>query len=108
MTIEINGTTVEVLGKSFQVKCPPDEVVSLQKAAEYLEGKMQEIKATTHLLSIDRIAVIAALNIAHQLLNLEHEKLGAGEKINSRLRELIDSMDNMLRKNSQLEFTPVK
>jgi cell division protein ZapA len=96
MTIEIKGTTVEVLGKQFQVKCSADEINSLHEAAAYLEEKMQEIRATTHLLSIDRIAVVAALNIAHQFLNLETAKVSAAQKINDRLRELQNKMDNIL------------
>jgi cell division protein ZapA len=108
MTIEINGTTVEVLGKSFQVKCTPDEIISLQNAAAFLEEKMQAIRATTHLLSIDRIAVIAALNITHQYLILENERLGAAEKIDNRLRDLLTKMDNMLKQNAQLEFSSAK
>ncbi len=96
MTIEIKGTTVEVLGKQFQVKCSEDEIESLQKAAAFLEQQMQEIRATTHLLSIDRIAVIAALNIAHQFLNIENDKLAAAQKVNDRLRALQNKMDNIL------------
>lgn len=105
MTIEITGTTVEVLGKKFQVKCPEDDVTSLHQAAEFLQDKMNEIRATTYLLSIDRIAVIAALNIAHQLLELQNEKLTAAEKINGRLRDLINKMDNMLAASAQLELS---
>jgi cell division protein ZapA len=96
MTIEIKGTTVEVLGKQFQVKCSEDEIDSLQSAASYLEKQMQEIRATTHVLSIDRIAVIAALNIAHQFLNIENDKLAAAQKVNDRLRALQNKMDNIL------------
>jgi cell division protein ZapA len=104
MTIEITGTTVEVLGKKFQVKCPEDDVSALQEAAAYLQEKMTEIRATTHLLSIDRIAVIAALNIANQLLALQKEKSAAADKINDRLRDLQNKMDNMIAQNAQLEL----
>jgi cell division protein ZapA len=104
MTIEIIGTTVEVLGKKFQVKCPEDDVTALHDAAAYLQEKMDEIRSTTHLLSIDRIAVIAALNITSELLALQQEKLSSADKLNDRLRELQTKMDNMLAQNAQLEF----
>jgi cell division protein ZapA len=103
MTIEIKGTTVEVLGKQFQVKCSEEEIDSLHRAAAFLEEKMQAIRSTTHLLSIDRIAVIAALNIAHQFLNIEYVNLAAAQKINDRLRELQGKMDNVLGQR-QLEL----
>lgn len=105
MTIEITGTTVEVLGKQFQVKCPENDISSLQKAAAYLQEKMAEIRSTTYLLSIDRIAVIAALNIAHQFLALQDEQANATEKFNDRLRDLLNKMDNMLAQNAQLELS---
>ena len=106
MTIEITGTTVEVLGKKFQVKCPEGDVSSLQQAAAYLQEKMAEIRATTHLLSIDRIAVIAALNITHQLLVLQQEKTATAEKLHDRLRDLQHKMDNMIAQSAQLELDP--
>jgi len=81
MTIEVTGTTVEVLGKIYQLKCPENEIAPLQNAAKYLEEKMQEVRNVNHVLSIDRIAVIAALNMTHQLLALEHEKLLAEERL---------------------------
>jgi cell division protein ZapA len=104
MTIEIKGTTVEVLGKTFQVKHPENETVSLQKAASYLEEKMREVRSNTSLLSIDRIAVIVALNLSHQLLTAEHDSLTETQKLNDRLQELNSKMENILAQHAQLEL----
>ncbi|MDR3490519.1 MAG: cell division protein ZapA [Gammaproteobacteria bacterium] len=93
MTIQVIGTTVEVLGKAYQVRCPENEVLALQQAALYLEEKMSEIRKVNHILSIDRIAVIAALNMTHQLLTVEHEKNRYAQMVNERLQALEKNID---------------
>ena len=96
MTIQITSTTVDVLGKTYQIKCPDSEVSSLQRASDYLEEKMLEIKKINHVLSIDRIAVLAALNIAHQLLTLEREKFVQVQALEERLKNLNQKLEDAL------------
>jgi cell division protein ZapA len=96
MTIEINGTTIEVLGKVFQLKCPSDEVPALQKAAVYLEKKMLEIREAHHVLSIDRLAILAALNMSHQLLGAEQEAIIASQNTQARLIDLDNKLNAVL------------
>ncbi len=102
MTIQVMGTTVEVLGKSYKIKCPEHEAEALQKAAEYLEEKMREIRDVNHILSIDRIAVIAALNMTHQLLTVEHEKHVYTQMVNAKLENLQNKLDECLNKKMEL------
>jgi cell division protein ZapA len=96
MTIHVSGTTVEVLGKSYQIKCPDHEIDALQKAAEYLEEKMREIRQVNHVLSVDRIAVLAALNMTHQLLTVEHEKHAYKMMVDEKLAALQAKLDSAL------------
>lgn len=102
MTVQVIGTTVDVLGKSYQLRCPETEVESLQKAAEFLEKKMQEVRER-HVLSVDRIAVFAALNIAHQFLSLEQQKNDHENKMNDRLQALQNKIENFFIQNTQQE-----
>jgi cell division protein ZapA len=69
-TIEVN-----ILGRSYRVSCEDGEREALMKAVAYLDGKMGEIKQSGKVSGTDRIAVMAALNIAHELLST---KLGTG------------------------------
>lgn len=108
MTILVTATTVEVLGKSYQVKCPEHEVDALQQAASYLEEKMSEIRKVNHILSIDRIAVIAALNMTHQLLTVQQEKELYTQKINARLQELQNKIDSLSGITAQAELASHK
>jgi cell division protein ZapA len=69
-TIEIS-----ILGRSYKIACEDDERDALLEAVAYLDGKMAEIKKGGKVNGTDRIAVMAALNIAHELLSL---KVGNG------------------------------
>ncbi|CAL7959492.1 cell division protein ZapA [Gammaproteobacteria bacterium] len=60
--------TVNILDREFKIRCPKDKVTELKKAAVYLNDKMQEVHHGNKLITIDRVAVTAALNIAHELI----------------------------------------
>jgi cell division protein ZapA len=66
---------VSLLGRSYRVACEDNERESLLQAVAYLDGKMNEIKTAGKVAGSERIAVMAALNIAHELLST---KLGGG------------------------------
>ncbi len=66
---DVQTVTVHILDKEYQVSCKHDEVSALKQSAEYLDTKMREVKSGSPVLGLDRIAVMAALNIANDLLN---------------------------------------
>lgn len=105
MTIEVKGTTVYILGKPYQIKCSESDVISLQEAADFLAEKMQEIRKVAHVLSIDRVALMAALNMSHQLLTLQHEKKCISDNLNERLSTLQDNLDKVLYPSHQMELS---
>jgi len=63
---------VTILGRSYRVSCADDEREALLEAVEFVDRKMGEIKASGRIASTERIAVMAALNIAHELLTAKH------------------------------------
>jgi len=69
-TIEVN-----LLGRTYRVACDDDERDALMQAVAYLDAKMNEIHKAGKVMGAERIAVMAALNVAHELLSV---KLGAG------------------------------
>jgi cell division protein ZapA len=103
MSEESVGTTVEILGKSYQIKCPEGEVHSLQRAAQYLEEKMRMMRESG-VLSLDRVAIITALNIVHQLLMAEQQKNSHFQTINQRLQDLQVKVDQALMRNVEMEL----
>jgi cell division protein ZapA len=66
---------VTLLDREFRVACPEEDEADLLAAVIYLDKKMREIQAAGKTASMERIAVMAALNIAHELLKT---RLGAG------------------------------
>jgi len=71
---------VHLLGKEYPIVCPHDEEHELLVAARYLDDKMRQIRDTGRVFGAERIAVMAALNIAHELIQLQQQNrlLSAG------------------------------
>ena len=69
MADDITTISVTILDKDYQVSCPVDEVDALTASARYLDRQMAEIRESGKVLGSDRIAVMAALNIANEFLN---------------------------------------
>lgn len=65
---EATPVSVSILDREFLIGCTPDERAGLIAAASYLDGKMREVRGSSRTQGLDRIAVMAALNIAHELL----------------------------------------
>lgn len=59
---------ISIMGRTYKVNCADEERESLLEAVSYLDQKMNEIKSSGRVGSLERIAVMAALNIAHELL----------------------------------------
>ena len=85
--------TVHILGKDYQVTCKVDERENLLKAAMKLDRRMCEIRTSSSVIGIDRIAVIAALNLADELLKLQYQKKPDDELL---LADLHKRLDNVL------------
>jgi cell division protein ZapA len=68
MSAESKGLDVTIMGREFRVACPEDEQHELLASVDYLDKKMREIRDTGKVIGIERIAIMAALNIAHEFL----------------------------------------
>lgn len=66
---EIKGLDVTIMGREFRVACPEDEQGALLQSVDYLDKKMREIRDSGKIMGLERIAIMAALNITHELLN---------------------------------------
>lgn len=77
---------LNIMGREFCVTCPDEEREEIQLAATYLDRKIQEIKAEGKVIDSDRIAIIAALSITHELLMLRN---GTGFDMNEFKRRIM-------------------
>jgi cell division protein ZapA len=83
--------SIRLLDREYTVGCEPDERDSLVAAAKLLDSKMREIRGSNRMAALDRVAVLAALNFAHELQQLRGESEG-------RDRELARTLDDLHRK----------
>lgn len=61
--------SVSILDRDFLIACTAEERPALLEAARYLDAKMREMRSAARSAGLDRIAILAALNISHELLN---------------------------------------
>jgi len=69
MSKEARGLDVNIMGREFRVSCTEEERRDLLKAVDYLNAKMREIRDTGKVIGVERIAIMAALNITHEYLS---------------------------------------
>ena len=74
---EPKGVTINVMGREFRVAAPGGEERQLVASVEFLNKKMREIRDTGKVVGNERIAIMAALNIAHEFLQSQAGGKGA-------------------------------
>ena len=97
-----NTVEVTLLGRTYRVACTEGEREALMQAVAYLDGKMNEIRNAGKVSGSERIAVMAALNVAHELLSV---RLGAGfdlGKAKRRISAIESKLDAAIAKQEKL------
>ena len=87
--------TVRILDREYQIACREDERDELLAAAALVHERMQEVRSRGNVIGTDRVAVMAALNMAHELLALR-ELEGSCERVRERVGELQDRVATAL------------
>jgi len=93
---------VSIMGRSYRVTCADEEREALLAAVTYVDKKMSEIKAASKVAGTERIAVMAALNIANELLSI---KLGGGfdiAELKRRMNSVQSKLDQALSQQDSL------
>lgn len=89
------------MGREFCITCPDEEQEEIQLAATYLNKKIQEVKAEGKVIDSDRIAIIAALSITHELLMLRNGTVFDMDEFKRRIVSLKKKVDEvMMRKEN--------
>ncbi|SHF85921.1 cell division protein ZapA [Microbulbifer donghaiensis] len=85
--------TVSILDKEYRVACAEDERAELQASARLLHERMSRIRASGSVIGLERIAVMAALNIAHELIQAKAElsRVPLEQEMLDRLKEKVQS-----------------
>lgn len=95
--------SVRILDKDYQVACPAKERTDLLDSAEILDARMREIRDSGRIVGLDRIAVMAALNMANDLLHSQERDKAIEADIN-RLKVISERVDNALGGTQQLDL----
>lgn len=110
MSRKTQTVAVRILDKEYQVACPPEQQAELLLSAKHLDEQMRAIRGTGKVIGLERIAVMAALNISHDLLRARN---GVGpESSGSQLEGadagsldgLNDKLDQALQQLRQIEI----
>ena len=91
---------ISILDKEYQVNCQTDERDALERSAKLLNDKMDEIRHGSHIIGLERVAVMAALNISHDLIKIQNsvrQNSGASdalELMDSKLNSVLSDLSN--------------
>ena len=101
MNLDATGMQVNIMGREFRVACAPDDQKALQEAVEYLNRKMHEIKEQGKVNGLDRLAIMAALNIAHEFLTMRLGSFDVSE-FKRRMASIETTLDQALADQEKL------
>ena len=102
MTDADNHTiSVQILDRHYQIKCPPHETSALQESAVYVHEQMKKAMQTNPA-STDRIAVLTALNLCHELMQLKRQKNHYIDFFSQRIRDLQHRIENFLTTTDEI------
>jgi len=90
------GLAIQILGRDFRVSCPEGEEKQLQASVDYVNRRMKELRDTGKVTGNERIAIMAALNIAHEFLAHKSAKPVAGSVDAADFRRRIAAMQETL------------
>jgi cell division protein ZapA len=102
VTREVPGLEVSILDRSFRIACTEEEEAGLRQAVDYLDRKMREIRDNGKIVGHERIAIMAALNIAHELLAV---RVGGGFDIGElkrRMNSMAEAIDAAVSAQNEL------
>jgi|KBSMisStaDraftv2_1062788.scaffolds.fasta_scaffold163172_2 cell division protein ZapA len=88
--------SVSILDREYLIACAPDERPGLIAAASFLDGKMREIRAGARSANLDRIAVLAALTIAHDLLGMKQRESNDAAQLAHHLQAINAKLERAL------------
>ena len=100
-----NTVTVNILDKDYQVACPAEQELELVAAAKNLDAAMRDIRATGKVIGLERVAIMAALNMSHELLAARDGRVAKPfDDHEDRLRGVTSQLDEALYELKQLEI----
>ena len=95
---EIKVVDVNIMGREFTVSCTDEERPGLINAVNYLDKKMRDIRDSGKIIGVERIAIMTALNLSHELLNSKSGNVDIGD-FKRRITQMQDDIDKACEAN---------
>lgn len=98
---DIKNLDVSIMGREFRIACPEDEREALLEAVDFLDRRMREIRDTGKLVSVERVAIMAALNITNELLTTRTGGIDIGG-LKRRINSMQEKLDSAMQEQDKL------
>ncbi len=101
---DMSTLTVNILDREFRVNCPISEQQHLIDSASSLDQRMREIKDTGRVIGVDRIAIMAALNLASELLSAKSTSSDTMDRMNQSIERMQEKIQQSMNETQELDF----
>ena len=101
---DLSTLTVNILDREFRVNCPESEQQNLIESAKALDKRMRDIRGTGRVIGVDRIAIMAALNLASELLSTEGSSSTVIDTVNQSIDRMQEKIEQSLNETEELDF----
>ena len=101
---DLSTLTVNILDREFRVNCPESEQQNLIDSATALDKRMRDIRETGRVIGVDRIAIMAALNLASELLSTEGSSTTVIDTVNKSIDRMQEKIEQSLNETEELNF----
>ena len=102
MSNDLTTLTIKIMDKEYKISCPAEEEDALKRSARYLNEQMTEIRSTGKVVGVDRVAVMAALNITNDLLTGSKQASSNLDVTNRRIKMLNEKIISALPSAEQI------
>ena len=93
MSTEMHNITVRIMNRELKIQCPKEKIKELQESATYLEEKMSDLVSSGQPFSMEKVAIVTALNVVRDLMTLKRQDKTYLQAVTHRLRELKDKIE---------------
>lgn len=88
--------TVRILDREYRIACPPEERQALLEASHFLDQRMRDIRDSGRVMQVEKIAIMAALNMAGEVLQAQQDQAQRHERVDLKIRQLAEKLDTAL------------
>ena len=97
----VKSVDVQIMGREFAVSCTDEERQGLMDAVDYLDKKMRDIRDSGKVVGVERIAIMAALNLSHEVLNTKSGNIDIGD-YKRRISAMQNQIDEAIAEQNKL------